>query len=97
MRRARGYFALWKVAALAALLVPAALALSADTKPPLSLFFETQFPYFYEGDPLAVAMTVKNVSDGTVDNSKGLDLLAGMQVEDARGAKLKKSPRGKSS
>jgi len=91
MRRARGYFALWKVAALAALLVPAALALSADTKPPLSLFFETQFPYFYEGDPLAVAMTVKNISDGTVDNSKGLDLLAGMQVEDARGAKLKKS------
>jgi len=36
-------------------------------------------------------MTVKNVSDGTVDNSKGLDRLAGMQVEDARGAKLKKS------
>jgi len=79
------------VAALAALLVPAALALSADAKPPLSVFFETQFPYFYEGDTLPVAMTVKNVSEGTVDNGKGLDLLAGMQVEDARGAKLKKS------
>jgi len=91
MRQARGYFAFWKLAALAALLVPAALALSADAKPPLSVFFETQLPYFYEGDDLPVAMTVKNISDGTVDNRKGLELLAGLQVEDARGAKLKKS------
>jgi cyclophilin family peptidyl-prolyl cis-trans isomerase len=91
MRQARGYFAFWKLAALVALLVPAALALFADAKPPLSVFFETQLPYFYEGDDLPVAITVKNVSDGTVDNSKGLDLMAGLQVEDARGAKLKKS------
>ena len=90
-RPAQGYSVLWKVAAVAALLVPAALALSADAKPPLSIFFEIQFPYFYEGDSLPVAMTVKNVTDGTVDNSKGLDLLAGLQVEDARGAKLKRS------
>ena len=90
-RRARGYSALWNVAVLAALLVPAALALSAEAKPPLSVYFETQLPYFYEGDELPVAMTVKNISDATVDNSKGLDLLAGLQVEDARGAKLKKS------
>ncbi|MCI0568229.1 MAG: peptidylprolyl isomerase [Acidobacteria bacterium] len=91
MRPAQGYFALWKVATLAALLVPAALALSADAKPPLSIYFETQLPYFYEGDNLPVAMTVKNVTESTVDNSNGLDLLAGLQVEDARGAKLKKS------
>jgi cyclophilin family peptidyl-prolyl cis-trans isomerase len=90
-RRAQGYSLLWKVAALAALLVPAALALSADTKPPLSVFFETQLPYFYEGDSLPVALTVKNISEGLVDNSKGLDLNGGMQLEDARGAKLKKS------
>ena len=91
MRRSRGYFALWKATALAALLIPAALALSADAKPPVSIFFETQFPYFYEGDAMPVAMTVKNISEGTVDNSKGLDLMAGLQVEDAKGAKLKKS------
>jgi len=79
------------MALLAALLVPAALVLSADAKPPLSVFFETQFPYFYEGDPLSVAVTVKNVSEATVENAKGLDLLAGLQVEDARGAKIKKA------
>ena len=90
-RPAQGYSALWKVAAVAALMVPAALALSADAKPPLSIYFETQFPYFYEGDGLPVAMTVKNITDNTVDNNKGLDLLAGLQVEDARGAKLKRS------
>jgi len=56
---------------------------------PISIYFETQLPYFYEGDNIPVAMTVKNVSDGPVDNSQGLDLLGGFQVEDAKGTKLK--------
>jgi peptidyl-prolyl cis-trans isomerase B (cyclophilin B) len=73
----------------AALAAPAALLSAAETKPPVSVFFETQLPYFYEGDPLPVAMMVKNVSDSTVDNSKEIDLLGGMRVEDARGGKLK--------
>jgi len=73
----------------AALAAPIALLSAAETKPPVSMFFETQLPYFYEGDPLPVAMTVKNVSDSTVDNSKEIDLLGGMRVEDARGSKLK--------
>ncbi|HEV8375486.1 MAG TPA: hypothetical protein VGR38_04545, partial [Candidatus Polarisedimenticolia bacterium] len=61
------------------MLVPAATTLAQTTapaaKPGLSIFFETQLPYFYEGDDLPVAMTVKNVTEATVDNSKGLDLL----------------------
>ena len=80
-----------RLALLATLLVPAALALSADVKPTLSVYFETQFPYYYEGDPLEVAVTIKNLSESTVDNGKGLDLLGGLQVEDARGTKLKKA------
>lgn len=75
--------------AFAALAVPAALLLAAEARPPVSVFFETQLPYFYEGDPLPVAMTVKNVSEAAVDNSRGIDLLGGMRVEDARGGKLK--------
>jgi len=62
---------------------------AAGARAPVSIYFETQLPYFYEGDPLHMAMTVKNVSESPVDNSKGIDLLGGMQVEDARGAKLK--------
>lgn len=62
---------------------------AADPPPPVSIFFETQLPYFYEGDALDVAVTVKNVSERTVDNGKGIDLLGGLQVEDARGAKLR--------
>jgi len=91
MSGGEGFSRLRKIAALTALLVPSALVLAADAKPPLSVFFETQVPYYYEGDDLPVAMTVKNVSDSVVDNSKGLDLLSGLQVEDARGAKLKRS------
>jgi len=78
--------ALFSFSALAA---TAALLFAADTRPPVSIFFETQLPYFYEGDPLPVALTVKNISEATVDNSKGIDLLGGMRVEDARGARLK--------
>jgi len=73
----------------AALAAPAVLPAAAETKPSVSVFFETQLPYFYEGDPLPVAMTVKNISDSTVDNSKEIDLLGGMRVEDARGSNLK--------
>jgi len=73
----------------AALVVPVALLSAAETRPPISVFFETQVPYFYEGDPIPLAMTVKNISDSTVDNSKEIDLLGGMRVEDARGTKLK--------
>jgi cyclophilin family peptidyl-prolyl cis-trans isomerase len=72
-----------------ALAVPAALWGAAESNPPISVFFETQLPYYYQGDPLPVAVTVKNVSEHTVDNSKGLDLLGGTQVEDARGVRLK--------
>jgi peptidyl-prolyl cis-trans isomerase B (cyclophilin B) len=79
--------ALLSLAALAASVAP--LLGAAETKPPISIFFETQLPYFYEGDPLSVALTVKNISDATVDNSKGIDLLGGLVVEDPKGAKLK--------
>jgi hypothetical protein len=71
------------VAALAALLVPAALALSADTKPPLSLFF-SPVPYYYEGDALAVAMTVKT---SPTPYQQRLDLTG--TGGGCRGAKLK--------
>ena len=70
----------------AALAAPIALLTAAETEPSISVFFETQFPYFYEGDPLPVAMTVKNVSDATVDNSKGIDLLGGFRWKTPRGA-----------
>jgi cyclophilin family peptidyl-prolyl cis-trans isomerase len=72
-----------------ALAVPAVLCGAAESNPSISVFFETQLPYYYQGDPLPVAVTVKNVSERTVDNSKGLDLLGGTQVEDARGVRLK--------
>ena len=72
-----------------ALALSAAIAIPADARPPLSIFFETQLPYFYEGDDLPVAMTVKNTSENTFDNAKGLNLLPGLLVEDARGTKLK--------
>jgi cyclophilin family peptidyl-prolyl cis-trans isomerase len=79
---------------LAGLAAPVCLRAAAESRGPISVFFETQLPYFYEGDPLPVAMTVKNVSDKTVDNSKGIDLLGGMIVEDARGSKLKPATAG---
>ena len=74
---------------LAALAASAAVRGAAEARAPISVYFETQLPYFYEGDPLPVAVTVKNVSDKTVDNAKGIDLLGGMTVEDAKGNKLK--------
>lgn len=81
----------WMMALLAPALlaVTAAFPRTAELKTPISVFFETQLPYYYEGDPLPVAVTVKNVSDKNLDNSKGIDLLGGMTVEDARGTKLK--------
>ncbi len=75
--------------ALVLLAVTAGFPRAAELKTPISVFFETQLPYYYEGDPLPVAVTVKNVSEQNVDNSKGIDLLGGIQVEDARGNKLK--------
>jgi peptidylprolyl isomerase len=78
---------------MTALPILAGLALAADAPPPLAIYFETQLPYTYEGDELTVAMTVKNITKGPVDNSKGLDLMAGLQVEDARGTKLNKSDK----
>jgi peptidyl-prolyl cis-trans isomerase B (cyclophilin B) len=75
--------------AITALALFSAIAIAADAKPPLSVYFETQLPYYYEGDDLPVAMTVKNNSEATFDNAKGLNLLPGLQVEDARGTKLK--------
>jgi cyclophilin family peptidyl-prolyl cis-trans isomerase len=69
------------------------LAQSAPTAPTakrgLDIFFEAQLPYYYEGDDLPVAMTVKNTTEATVDNGKGLDLMGGLMVEDSKGARLK--------
>ena len=87
--RRRGTFPwLSTLLSAAALAIPATLLGAAEAKAPISVFFETQLPYFYSGDPLPVALTVKNNSESTVDNSKGLDLLGGMVVEDARGSRL---------
>ena len=83
------WFPLLLVAALAAPAVSGAAAPAAEARPPSSVFLETQVPYFYEGDGIPVAMTVKNVSEKPVDNAAGLNLLGGLQLEDARGAKLK--------
>lgn len=89
-RRTRWISPLLGSLALAALALSAAIAIAADApRPPLSIFFETQLPYYYEGDDLPVAMTVKNNSEATFDNAKGLNLIPGLVVEDARGAKLK--------
>jgi peptidyl-prolyl cis-trans isomerase B (cyclophilin B) len=74
---------------LSVLAAPVAVHGAAEARAPISVYFETQLPYFYEGDPLPVAVTVKNISDKAVDNGKGIDLLGGMTVEDARGNKLK--------
>jgi len=88
--RRRGSFPwMLTILSVAALALPAALLGAADTKAPISVFFETQLPYFYGGDPLPVALTVKNISENTVDNSKGLDFLGGIIVEDARSSRLK--------
>ena len=91
--RRRGSFPRIRVLlSFAALAAAVALLYAAETRPSVSVFFETQIPYFYEGDPIPVAMTVKNVSDTTLDNSKEMDLLGGMRMEDARGGKLKPAP-----
>jgi peptidyl-prolyl cis-trans isomerase B (cyclophilin B) len=86
MQRRAPLLALCLLAAGSSLSAPAA---PADAKPTLSIYFETQLPYVYEGDGLKVAITVKNISDGPVENSKGVDLIGGLLVEDARGSKLK--------
>ena len=87
--RPGGWFPLLLVAALAAPAVSAAEPPPAESRPAVSVFLETQLPYFYEGDNIPVALTVKNVSEKAVDNGAGLNLLGGLQLEDARGAKLK--------
>ncbi len=75
--------------AWSAVLAPVALLRGAEPPPPVSIYFESQVPYVYEDDPIMVALTVKNVTDKTVDNAKGLDLVGGMLVDAARGSKLK--------
>ena len=57
--RRRGSFPRIRVLlSFAALAAAVALLYAAETRPSVSVFFETQIPYFYEGDPVPVAMTV---------------------------------------
>ena len=93
IRRNREISRLRWILILIGLLVPVSFHAAEPAKPSVFITFETQLPYFYEGDDLSVAMTVKNVGDGAVDNSKGLELMTGLSVEDARGTKLKKAER----